>query len=155
MANACPRPISPRRRNALLPSDTGQAWQASGHAEATTGPLYRAWFKAADQDTQGRISPFCAGCHTPIGLLSGQIRSRWAWSGRELYPLDAQAQTGVSCAVCHSLTETGVGNGAYVIAPNDILGTDTTRHTTRNPQYAIRNPAPPATKPPTPRPACP
>ncbi len=124
--------------------DTGQAWQASGHAAATTDPLYRAWFKAADQTTQGQISPFCAGCHTPIGLLSGQIRSRWAWSGRELYPLDDQAQTGVSCAVCHSLTQTGVGNASYVIAPSDILGTDhaDTQSAIRNPQSAILRPLP-------------
>ena len=60
-------------------SDIAAGWQASGHAVATTAPLYRAWFKAADQDTQGAIGPYCAGCHTPIGLLSGQIRSRWAW----------------------------------------------------------------------------
>jgi nitrate/TMAO reductase-like tetraheme cytochrome c subunit len=97
-------------------SDIAAGWQASGHAVATTAPLYRAWFKAADQDTQGAIGPYCAGCHTPIGLLSGQIRSRWAWSGRELYPLDDRARTGVSCDVCHSITEmTGIGDGAYVM----------------------------------------
>ena len=116
--------------------DAGGAWQASGHAEATTGPLYRAWFKAADQTTQGQISPFCAGCHTPVGLLSGQIRSRWAWSGRELYPLDAAAQGGVTCAVCHSLTATGVGNAAYVMASSAVLDTD---HATRTTKYAPRN----------------
>jgi hypothetical protein len=98
--------------------EAGQAWQASGHAAATTGPLYRAWFKAADQDTQGAISPYCAGCHTPIGLLSGQIRSRWAWSGRDLHPLDAMAQGGVTCDVCHAIVNTtDLGNGAYVVNP--------------------------------------
>jgi hypothetical protein len=112
-------------------------WQASGHAAATTAPFYRAWYKAATQDTQGQISPFCAGCHTPIGLLSGQIRSRWAWGGRESYPLDAQAQTGVSCAVCHSLTETGVGNASYVLAPDTVLDT---YHAKRGPQSSIPNP---------------
>ncbi|PKO22405.1 MAG: hypothetical protein CVU38_09630 [Chloroflexi bacterium HGW-Chloroflexi-1] len=113
-------------------------WIESGHAQATTLPFYRAWYKAATQNTQGQISPFCAGCHTPIGLLSGQIRSRWAWGGRESYPLDAQAQTGVSCAVCHSITETtGVGNTAYVVAPETALDAE---HAKRNPQSAIHNP---------------
>ena len=93
-------------------------WQASGHAAATTGPLYRAWFKAADQTTQGQIGPYCAGCHTPVGLLSGQIRSRWVWSGRELYPLDEAARGGVTCDVCHSIVgTTGAANGAYILDP--------------------------------------
>jgi hypothetical protein len=124
--------------------DAAAGWQASGHAVATTAPLYRAWFKAADHDTQGAISPYCAGCHTPIGLLSGQIRSRWAWSGRELHPLDTRARAGVSCAVCHAIVEAGVGNAAYIIAPECASLTNHGSHSTQdavcNPQSAIHNP---------------
>jgi hypothetical protein len=131
--------------------EAGQAWQASGHAAATTESLYRAWFKAADQTTQGQISPFCAGCHTPVGLLSGQIRSRWAWSGRDLYPLDATARGGVTCVVCHSLGQMGIGNASYVMEANAILGTDhaasrsiplgrSTQHALPDPQSQVPTP---------------
>ncbi len=93
-------------------------WTGSGHAEAAASPLYRAWYKAAGQDSQGRMGRFCAGCHAPIGLLSGQIRSRWAWAGIEHYPLDDAAREGVTCAVCHGITETAeTGDGGYVINP--------------------------------------
>ncbi len=89
-------------------------WSASGHAQATSSPLYRAWARAASQTTQGEIDRFCAGCHTPLGLLSGQIRSRWAWSGREQFPLTDQAQAGITCDICHSVVNvTGSSNGSY------------------------------------------
>jgi len=92
------------------------AWTGSGHARAATAPFYRAWFKAAGQDTQGQIGPFCAGCHAPVGLLTGQIRSRWAWSGRDIYPLDEAAEGGVTCDVCHSIVATtGSSNAGYVL----------------------------------------
>jgi hypothetical protein len=95
------------------------AWQMSGHAQATTSPLYRARYKVATQDTSlENIGSFCAGCHTPIGLLSGQIRRRWSWAGLEEYPLDRTAQSGVSCAVCHSMVElTATQNAGFVIDP--------------------------------------
>ena len=157
--------------------DVERAWQASGHAEATTGPLYRAWFKAADQTTQGEIGPFCAGCHTPAGLLSGQIRSRWSWSGRELRPLDAAAQSGVTCDACHAIVDTtGLSNGAYVLdparrvasagpsaCPRAVSAAAATETQSALPttqyaipedasRYAIRPPARPATRRPTPAP---
>jgi hypothetical protein len=92
------------------------AWSGSGHAQAAARPLYRAWFKMADQRSNGEIGPFCAGCHTPIGLFSGQIRSRWGWKGQEQHPLSPAAQQGVTCALCHAITAvTAAQNGAYVI----------------------------------------
>ncbi len=105
----------------------GTAWSVSGHALATTAPLYRAWYKVANQVTLGDINPYCAGCHTPIGLLSGQIRSRWGWKSQESFPLNEAANAGVSCDVCHGIAGvTGVGNGAYVLDPSR-----TTQHAAR------------------------
>lgn len=100
-------------------TDVTGAWQASGHAQATTSPLYRARYKVATQDTSlDNIGAFCAGCHTPVGLFSGQIRRRWSWAGLEEYPLDAAAQSGVDCVVCHSIVElTATENGGYVLDP--------------------------------------
>jgi hypothetical protein len=111
---------APEQCGACHPTQVA-AWQASAHAQATTSPLYRARNKVAAQDTHRNTGPFCAACHTPIGLLSGQIRTRWTWDGQESYPLDAPAQTGVACAVCHSIAAiTGTANGAYVLDPAAI-----------------------------------
>lgn len=99
-------------------ADELAAWNDSGHAQAAARPLYRAWFKMADQRSNGEIGPFCAGCHAPIGLFSGQIRSRWGWKGQEQYPLSPAAQQGVTCALCHSLTAlTAASNAAYILDP--------------------------------------
>jgi hypothetical protein len=55
----------------------------------------------------------------PAGLVTGQIRSRWAWNGREYGPLDQSARSGVSCDVCHGMMDaTGTGNGAWIAAPH-------------------------------------
>ncbi|MBI3960603.1 MAG: hypothetical protein HY328_17470 [Chloroflexi bacterium] len=106
------------------------AWQTSGHARSASSPLYRARAKVASQNTQAEIAPFCAGCHTPIGLLSGQIRTRWSWFGQESYPLDAAAQSGVQCSVCHAISAvTGAADGAYVLDPARLGFTDVTMAT--------------------------
>ncbi len=99
-------------------AEESAAWRASAHAASATSPLYRARAKTASQNTHLDTAPFCAGCHTPIGLVSGQIQTRWTWFGQESRPLDAAAQTGVSCLVCHGVVATtGVANAAYVLDP--------------------------------------
>ncbi len=116
------------------------AWQNSGHALSATSPLYRARVKVASQNTQAEIAPFCAGCHTPIGLLSGQVRTRWSWFGQESYPLDAAAQSGVQCSVCHAISAvTGGADGAYVMDPARLGFTDVTTATANTHATALRN----------------
>jgi len=106
------------------------AWESSGHARSATSPLYRARVKVASQNTQADIPPFCAGCHTPIGLLGGQIRTRWSWFGQESYPLGEAAQSGVQCSVCHAITDlTGQADSAYVLDPVRLNFTDVTTAT--------------------------
>ncbi len=108
--------IAPPQTCQACHADEVATWRTTGHAQAAATPLFRAWYKAAGQDTNGAVSGFCAGCHMPAGLLTGQIRSRWAWGGREYAPLDESAQAGVSCAICHGMVgATGTGNGAYVL----------------------------------------
>ncbi len=118
-------------------ASSAASWQASSHARATTSPLYRAWYKVADQNLQGQMGSFCAGCHTPIGLLSGQVRSRWTWWGQEAHPLDALAQSGVSCDTCHSVVgATGLANAAYVMDPQMTTQTSALSITDHRARYA-------------------
>ena len=106
------------------------AWQTSGHARSATSPLYRARVKVVAQNTQAEIAPSCAGCHTPIGLLSGQVRTRWSWFGQESYPLNEAAQSGVQCSVCHAIAVvTGAADGAYVMDAALLGFTDVTTAT--------------------------
>ena len=122
--------IAPAQACAACHDDTFAAWQRSGHARSTTSPLYRARAKVASQNTQMEVPPFCAGCHTPIGLLSGQVRTRWSWFGQESYPLDEAALSGVQCSVCHAIAAvTGTADGAYVLDPARLGFTDVTTDT--------------------------
>ncbi|MCO6449304.1 MAG: hypothetical protein J5I90_00825 [Caldilineales bacterium] len=93
-----------------------ESWMASGHSASASGPLYQAWFKVANENTNGEVGAFCAGCHAPIGLVSGQIRSRWGWVGQENSLLSETALEGVSCDVCHAVAvTTAVGDGGIIL----------------------------------------
>jgi hypothetical protein len=116
------------------------AWQNSGHARSATSPLYRARVKVASQNTQADVSSFCAGCHTPIGLLSGQVRTRWSWFGQESYPLDEAAQSGVQCSLCHAISAvTGGGDGAFVLDPARLSFADVTTATVATHAVALHS----------------
>ncbi|MBS7662105.1 cytochrome c family protein [Pseudomonas lalucatii] len=92
-------------------------WRSSMMSQAWDEPVYRALLKLASEATEGRVDTFCTGCHSPIGLTTGQItaelnRSSVEDSARE-HPLP-----GVDCESCHNISaRTGLDNGAYVMTP--------------------------------------
>jgi hypothetical protein len=43
------------------------------HSNAYKDPFYQKEFHAASIDTDGLVDDFCSRCHTPIGVLSGEI----------------------------------------------------------------------------------
>ncbi|MCP4518689.1 MAG: hypothetical protein GY824_26130, partial [Delftia sp.] len=107
------------------------AWQASAHGQAGDNPAYQGWLLAAIQSTESRMTRFCAACHTPGGMLVGQVRVERNWRGFFLRPFGDAAREGVSCAFCHSVTSTtGLGNGAYVSDPQAPIpaGQDASPH---------------------------
>ena len=88
-----------------------QQWNGSMHSFAWKDPIYRAALAKASKNTNGKVDKFCMGCHTPIGVLSGEATP----SGKGMSEV---ANKGVSCEVCHNISATkGVGNGAYVLTP--------------------------------------
>ena len=132
--------IAPAQACAECHNDQFDGWQNSGHARSATSPLYRARVKVVAQNTQAEIAPFCAGCHTPIGLLSGQVRTRWSWFGQESYPLDGAAQSGVQCSVCHAISAlTGGADGGYVVDAARLGFTGVTTATANTHATALRN----------------
>jgi hypothetical protein len=92
-------------------------WRASIMSRSWDDPIYRALLKQASVATDGAIDNFCTGCHTPMGLTTGQITPEL---DRE--PLEKAAAEhplpGVDCEACHNISaRTGEDNGAYVLTP--------------------------------------
>ena len=92
-------------------------WRSSMMSQAWDEPIYRALLKRASAATEGKVDNFCTGCHTPIGLTTGQITSQVNRSSIE----DSEKNhpmPGVDCETCHNISaRTGLDNGAYVMSP--------------------------------------
>ena len=95
-------------------SEIYQEWRSSIMSHAWDDPLYRALLKQASIATDGATDNFCAGCHTPLGLLSGQINS--AVNRESPFSDENKNLPGVDCETCHNMTDvSGLDNGAYVM----------------------------------------
>ncbi len=69
----------------------------SMHLASHTDPLYRSMAELARKEAGPKVYAFCAGCHSPAGVLTGLIPEK-------LDPqLPAEAKAGVSCDVCHQI----------------------------------------------------
>ncbi|MCQ1535203.1 cytochrome c family protein [Methanosarcina sp. KYL-1] len=92
-------------------------WDGSMHSNADRDFFYQAMLQeySIDAEAGGLPEGFCSRCHTPIGLVSGEIP-----------PLDSSglsdvAKEGVQCDFCHSVAESeGIGNAPYVLEPGDV-----------------------------------
>ncbi len=90
--------------------------QASAHAYSSfNNPIYRVAVDKLRDEAGPRASRMCAGCHD-IALLSDGVMDR------EVEPADTRAHAGVTCRVCHGISEARRdGNGSYTLAPRQIL----------------------------------
>ncbi|MFC4862753.1 multiheme c-type cytochrome [Pseudomonas sp. JS3066] len=94
-----------------------QQWRTSMMSHAWEEPIYRALLKHASEATEGRVDNFCTGCHTPIGLTTGQINSTVNRASVE-FTAEHNPMPGVDCETCHNISaRTGLDNGAYVLSP--------------------------------------
>lgn len=92
-------------------SDIYSQWKGSMHSNSWKDPIYRAALNNASKNTGGKVDKLCMGCHTPIGVVTGEATP----SGKGMSQI---ADNGVSCEVCHNISESsGIGNGAYVLTP--------------------------------------
>ncbi len=88
-----------------------QEWSVSAHRYAALDLGFRAIQTTMGEQNGPESTRYCAGCHDPISLFAGT---------KNLYRDDLTnpigRDEGVSCIVCHSITETDVkGNASYVI----------------------------------------
>lgn len=90
-------------------------WEGTMHSNALVDPFYLAEFHTASEDTNGLIDSFCSRCHTPIGVVSGEIPPA---DGSRLSEI---AREGVNCDFCHTVSASnGTGNAPFIVTPGDI-----------------------------------
>lgn len=96
-----------------------EQWMGSVHALAFKDPIYQGELNKAVKAVGHDIARQCEGCHSPIGMVTGEIE------GPGLKGLSARAINGVSCDVCHSISGTThwqtpsrePENGSMVLTP--------------------------------------
>jgi hypothetical protein len=97
-------------------SDVASHWMYSAHANASfDNPWYRASIDQFRAERGKEESRFCAGCHDPLLLLSGDI-------DREVKPENDLAYAGITCLVCHSVESTRPdGNASFTLTDAAVL----------------------------------
>jgi hypothetical protein len=109
----------PAERCLKCHQDTHTAWAESLHRNAAREPFYR---ESADilLRTMGiELTRHCESCHTPVALFSGALNKD---SPRQQAPFTPLDDEGVTCSVCHSITQATVdGTGSFTIRPPALL----------------------------------
>lgn len=102
--------------------DTHAAWSDSLHRNAAREPFYR---ESADILLRSRGIEFtrhCESCHTPVALFSGALSKDRSQQQAPFTPLD---QEGVTCSVCHSVTDARLdGTGSFTIRRPALLANE-------------------------------
>ncbi len=93
-------------------SEIVKEWEVSSHRWSAMDPAFRGVQDIMAEQNGPESTRYCAGCHDPVSLFSGS---------KNLFVDDLTTpigfEEGVSCIVCHAITETDVqGNADYVIA---------------------------------------
>ncbi|MEM7152354.1 MAG: tetratricopeptide repeat protein [Myxococcota bacterium] len=98
-----------------------ERWERSTHHFGSLNdPFYAATLAVAQEHRDADQLKFCGGCHDPLLLLTGRMDAHPK-------PEDPGADAGITCLVCHAITEPPslVGNGSYVLAaPEHYPGYD-------------------------------
>ena len=104
--------------------DKYEEWTGSMHALAFHDPVYQGELSKAVKAVGHEISRQCEGCHSPAGMVTGEIKKPG------IAGLSPMALAGVSCDICHSISGTThwqtpshePENGSFILTP----GVDTT-----------------------------
>ena len=98
-----------------------EGWRGSMHSNSWNDPIFQAEFKKGLNATDGKIFNLCAGCHSPIGVLTNTIS--WDKKTNE-FSVSEKGARGVTCDVCHSISgavpledtiTSEHGNGSHII----------------------------------------
>lgn len=94
-------------------------WSGSVHFLAFQDPIYQGELNKAVKAVGHNITRQCEGCHSPAGMVTGEIK------GAGISGLSEMALAGVSCDICHSISGVTHGqtpsrepeNGSFILTP--------------------------------------
>ena len=96
-------------------------WLVSLHALAHKEPIYDAYFMLASRQSGKKMETFCGPCHTPVGVLRGELPFPHALNKPGDTKVGAVASEGLGCDFCHTVTgHTKVGNFGFIMKPSDV-----------------------------------
>ncbi len=104
--------------------DIFKQWNGSMHSNAFVDPVFQALWRIGVRETNGAVEKLCAGCHTAIGTVSGEIRL----GADGVFQASDIAKKGVICDLCHTIKgsrahETPTGepqNASIIVDPGDV-----------------------------------
>lgn len=105
--------------------EPGRNFQGSMMAQAMRDPLFLACLAVAEQDAPGS-GDLCLRCHTPMGWMGGRSQPT---GGSQLLPSD---RDGVSCDVCHRMTDPIYKAGISPVEDLTVLNLLTPSHVPTN-----------------------
>lgn len=98
-------------------------WNGSMHSNAFVDPVFQALWRIGVRETGGAVERLCAGCHTAIGTVAGEVRL----GPDGVFQVSEIAKKGVQCDLCHTIkarnaeTPTGEpGNASIVVDPGAV-----------------------------------
>ena len=95
------------------------------HSNAFKDPVFQALWAIGEKATKGEVRNHCGGCHTPIGIASGTVEFHPEKGEHGEFTAPEVAAQGVSCDVCHTISDTNLhktavlehGNASFVMSP--------------------------------------
>ncbi len=100
-------------------------WRGSMHSKSIDDPIFTALWKMGVEETDGMVEQLCAGCHTAIGTVSGEVKLNRETGEFEMSDI---ARKGVQCDLCHTIKESTRHltpqmepfNASIIVEPGDI-----------------------------------
>lgn len=103
-------------------------WKSSMHANSFKDPVFQALWAIGEKATKGKTKNHCAGCHSPIGTVTDAITFNPNEGEHGSFSALGVAAKGVSCDVCHTISDTNLlktkvlehGNSSFEMDPGPI-----------------------------------
>lgn len=104
-------------------SDIFSQWKGSMHSSAFIDPIFSALWKLGIEETKGFTSNWCGGCHSAVGVVSGDLTFR-----DNQFITSPIIREGVQCDLCHTIKASSFletptyepQNASIIVAPGSV-----------------------------------